>query len=218
MFISDTSQIKLLLQRHSSWTHLLRVMSWVLHFVKRLRKENLGYFTSSTLTLVELRQASREIVQMVQHQHFHEEHVALKEGKQVKCHSKLANLSPILVDGIIQVGGRIHHAPITFEAAHPMILPKSHHESALIVRYYHHVLGHVGREHVLSVMRQLFWIFRGRSLVRQIVSKCVNCRRRNRSTMKQVMADLTKERLVPYQPPFTYTGLDFFGPLCEVWP
>ena len=30
--------------------------------------------------------------------------------------------------------------------------------------------------------------------------------------MQQVMADLAAERLVPYQPPFTYTGLDFFGP------
>jgi len=30
--------------------------------------------------------------------------------------------------------------------------------------------------------------------------------------MKQKMADLPKERLVAHQPPFTYTGVDFFGP------
>ena len=48
--------------------------------------------------------------------------------------------------------------------------------------------------------------------MRQILSKCVSCRRRNAPTLQQVMADLPKERLVPYQPPFTYTGLDFFGP------
>ena len=65
---------------------------------------------------------------------------------------------------------------------------------------------------MLSVIRQSFWILRGRSLVRQILSKCVSCRRCNAPTLQQVMADLPKERLVPYQPPFTYTGLDLFGP------
>ena len=111
------------------------------------------------------------------------------------------------------LGGRIRRAPIAFDAAHPMILPKSHHVSVLIVRYYHRVLGHAGREHVLSVVRQCFWILRGRVLVRQILSSCVSCRRRNSPPLQQVMADLPKERLIPYQPPFTYTGLDFFGPI-----
>ena len=197
-----------LLQRYSSWSRLLRVMSWVLRFAKRVPE----YLKSTTLKLVELHRASQEIIRLVQRQHFQEEYLCLKEGKQVKRQSKLANLSPVLVDDVIRVGGRIHRAPITFEAAHPMILPKSHHVSELIVRYYHHVLGHAGREHVLSTIRQYFWILRGRSLVRQVLSSCVSCRRRHAPPLQQVMADLPKERLVPYQPPFTYTGLDFFGP------
>ena len=77
----------------------------------------------------------------------------------MKRQSKVANLISVLIDGVIRVGGRIHQAPTAFEAAHPMILPKSHHVSALIVRYYHHVLGHAGREHVfvhnLSVLLDL---------------------------------------------------------------
>ena len=78
--------------------------------------------------------------------------------------------------------------------------------------YYHHILGHSGREHVLSAVRECYWILRARSLVRQVLNKCVSCRKRNAPAMQQVMADLAAERLVPYQPPFTYTGLDFFGP------
>ena len=53
---------------------------------------------------MELQQASREIVRLVQRQHFPEEYLCLKEGRQVKRTSKLANLSPILIDDIIRVG------------------------------------------------------------------------------------------------------------------
>ena len=151
-------------------------------------------------------------MRVVQRECFHEEYVALKGGGQVKSNSRLANLSPILVNDVIRVGGRIHRAPIAFEAAHPVVLPKSHPVSTLIVRYYHHILGHSGREHVLSAVRQCYWIFRARSLVRQVLNKCVSCRKRNAPAMQQVIADLPAERLAPYPPPFTFTGLDFFGP------
>ena len=143
-------------------------MSWVLRFIKR--RETHNGVPVITPTLSELQSASREVVRVVQRECFHEEYVALKGGGQVKSNSKLANLSPILVDDVIHVGRRIHRAPIAFEAAHNVVLPKSHPVSTLIVRYYHHILGHSGREHVLSA-------------VRQVLNKCVSCRKRNAPAM-----------------------------------
>ncbi|XP_068674630.1 uncharacterized protein [Montipora foliosa] len=196
----------------SSWPNLLRVMSWVLRFIKRCRRETHNAVPAMTPTLSELLSASREVEGVVQRECIHEEYVALKGGGQVKSSSKLANLSPILVNDVIRVGGRIHRAPIAYEATHPVVLPKSNPVSTLIVRYYHHILGHSGREHVLSAVRQCYWILRARSLVHQVLNKCVSCRKRNAPAIQQVMTDLPAERLVPYHPPFTYTGLEICGP------
>lgn len=211
MVITAGSQIDFLLRRYSSWPLLTRVMSWLLRFARGVKKE-IRRYQQPSLSLVEIQEACREIVRIVQNQCFHEEYVALQEGRQVKRQSRLANLSPVLTDDVILVGGRVHRAPIPFSAAHPMILPKDHPISELIVRYYHEILGHAGREHVLSAIRQRYWILRARTLVRRVLHKCVKCRRRHASTMQQIMGNLPKERLTPFQPPFTYTGTDFFGP------
>ena len=91
MFTTDTSEVDLLLQRYSSWSRLLRVMSWVLYFVKPLKKENSECVVGGTLTLVQLQRVSEVITRLVQRQHFHEEYMALKEGRQVKCSSGLTD-------------------------------------------------------------------------------------------------------------------------------
>ena len=103
-----------------------------------------------------MRKSTEKIVQIVQRHYFSEEIDCLTDGRQVKGHSKLSNLSPVLIEGTIRVGGRIRHPPIPFDAIHPMILPRDHPVSTFIVRHFHEYLGHVGREHVLSTLRQRF--------------------------------------------------------------
>lgn len=209
MSLNHGSPLDLFIRRYSSWPRLLVFMAWLLRYVKHIKKEEVA---REGITLAEIRQATKEIIRLIQSQSFSEELNALQGKGQVKGHSKLANLSPTLIDGVIRVGGRIRNAPIPFNAMHPVILPKDHPVATLIVRHHHEILGHAGREHVLSAMRQHYWILQGRALVRRVLRQCVDCRKRNESAMQQMMADLPKERLTPYEPPFTYTGTDFFGP------
>ena len=135
-----------------------------MRFVKYVQKEKPPSLLSRTLSLEELEQARNEAVRLVRRQHFYEDYLALNRGGQVKFHSKVANLRSISTNGLIRVGGRIYREPIAFKGANPVNLPKAHPVTVLIVRYYHHILGHAEREHVLSVMRQRFWIIRGNPL------------------------------------------------------
>ena len=50
--------------------------------------------------------------------------------------------------------------------------------------------------------------------MRRVLRRCMTCQRqRNVCPGKQFMADLPEVRLVPEKPPFTYVGVDYFGPL-----
>jgi hypothetical protein len=99
------------------------------------------------------------------------------------------------------------------------ILPAGHHVGVLIARDCHRRLGHTGREHVLAESRKHYWIVGGRRLAKQIVRGCNQppCRYQNAHKMEQVMSSLPRSRLVPFEPAFSSTGIDLFGPLQVKW-
>ena len=92
-------------------------------------------------------------------------------------------------------------------------MPKNHYVAELIVRYVHEWDSkHSGREYTLSKVRQKYWIPQGRSLVNKILQRCVVCKKLRGKAGVQRMADLPSDRITPDNPPFTYTGVDCFGP------
>ena len=130
-----------------------------------------------------------------------------------KAGASLSQLNPQLNEGLLRVGGRLRNAPVTYERKHPIILPYKHRVTDLIVRQYHEALGHMGQECVLSSLRETFWIIKGRSAVRRVLRRCVHCQQRNARPGEQFMADLPEDRLTPEKPPFSFVGIDYFGPL-----
>ena len=94
------------------------------------------------------------------------------------------------------------------------VLPYKHHVTDLIIKQCHESLGHMDQESVLSSLRETVWIVKGRSAVRRVIGRCMTCQRQRKACPgKQFMANLPEVRLVPEKPPFTYVGVDYFGPL-----
>ena len=133
-------------------------------------------------------------------------------SKSVNKSSSIRNLDASMGDGLLRVGGRLRHASIEAQARNPVILPKKAHVVDLLVRHYHARAGHSGREHVLSLIREKYWIIKGRMAVRRVLSSCFDCKRRLQPPGSQKMSDLPYERVTPGEPPFTFVGEDYFGP------
>ena len=136
-----------------------------------------------------------------------------EDSTQVKKSSSLRSLDPILVNSVLRVSGRLSLASTAFEAKHQIILPKKDHVTNLVVEYYHQISGHSGREYVISLAREKFWIVNASSVVRKVLSKCFSCQRRQGPFCEHKMADLPVDRVTPGQPPFTSVSIDCFGPL-----
>ena len=120
--------------------------------------------------------------------------------------SPIYRLDPFVDNGLLRVGGRLHNAEIPEECKHPIILPRKSQVTTLIIRNAPEWLGHAGRGHVLTLLREKYWIVGANSAVRQRIAG----RRNKASPQNQKMADLPSVRLTQ-APPFTYVGVDFFG-------
>ncbi len=165
-----------------------------------------------SLSLEDLIQAEIQLIQYSQKQHFSEEIEALRKNAPVKKRSQLYKLDPVLQDGILRVGGRLNKAAMPEESKHPVILSKHSRISTLILSDIHQRYGHCGRNYLLSMLRQKFWIPQANSAIRKLIYKCSVCRRLNGRVGEQKMASLPEDRLLPDKPPFTNVGVDYFGP------
>ena len=221
-------------KRFSSWYSLNRFVAWILRYRDQLRiavtkrkKEDLLQSHHDQkidpLKVHELEEAEREIVKVVQGRCFRDELLSLQGSaaettnpskvKSVKKSSHICQLNPVLLRGVVCVGGRLQRSPISEDAKHPAILPKQHPVSDLIIRHYYLRCGHSGLEHMLSLIRERYWIVEVRVSLRRVLNGCFHCKRTQAYLGQQKMANLPEDRVCPSEPPFSHVGVECFGPL-----
>lgn len=221
------------IERFSSWYKAKSWISTIRRGINSLKKKNPSVATSQEeeSPVKGLQAAEQLIIKQVQEQHFKEEIATLKRlqgntdqfkdrtdartrNTKLKTTSSLFRLDPFIdQDGLLRVGGRISTTDGPTTVKHPLILPQRSHVTSLIIDHYHsEVVHHQGRGMTLNALRQSgYWIINGRTAVSSYIHTCVTCRKERGKLQTQKMADLPEERVTP-APPFTYSGMDVFGP------
>lgn len=135
----------------------------------------------------------------------------MQKGQSFHCKSIIHNLDPYLdQDGILRVGGRIERAAMTQNEKHPIILPRKHHFTTLLIRSAHMKTFHGGYALTAQKLQQSLWIVNARVAIKSVLYRCTTCFRLKKKLLIQKMGDLPAYRL-NVTIPFTFVGVDYAG-------
>ena len=97
---------------------------------------------SKTLNSAYMAASEKAIICSIQRNSFSEEITDLMKKNGVKNSSHISRLNPTLKDGLLRVGGHLRRADMPEDAKTPIIMPKDHTVSKLILRDIHEMTGH----------------------------------------------------------------------------
>ncbi|XP_049316979.1 uncharacterized protein LOC125779750 [Bactrocera dorsalis] len=200
--------------RFSSFQRLVRTVAWVLRFVDNCRRRtqpNQCY----GLTAQEVDNAKRLLCRIVQREAYAAEFQSIENGHDIAHDSTLLQLSPYIdEEGVLRVQGRIDAASwLSISTRRPIILPPDHAFTKLLVLHHHSAMCHQNMEATIGEIRRNYWVPRLRSVLRNVIASCNVCRLNKATPSAPWMGPLPSDRLTPYVRPFSYTGLDYFGPV-----
>lgn len=110
----------------------------------------------------ELKVGKETWLKVVQKQYYKAEYDVLTRRKPISVKSHIVELDPILENGLIKVGGRLHQTQIAEDAKHQIILPHKDPVVAKLIMHIHRENSHAGPETTLAILREKFWITQGR--------------------------------------------------------
>jgi hypothetical protein len=197
------------LERYSSFLKAQRVAAFVLRFLHNCKTKNNKRRGSLQVTEYALAESA-----LLRQDQQHRIIVSFSEMQKGGAHKQqwLLRLNPMIVDGLIRVGGRLGKATLMeYSRKHPVILDGTGRLAFLIVRDFHQRYGHAGQQFIMNAVREEYWILKLSWLVKKVKSRCVVCRKREARVEHPQMAELPQSRVEPTLP-FVKCGVDYFGP------
>ena len=170
----------------SKLSRLLQVTAYVIRIVRVLRCKikKMEVVASPELNAAEIAEAETLWVTVAQ--------AILSKDKSFDMWKKQFGL---FLDGRIwRCKGRLEKADLPYSTRHPALLPKHHLLTDLIIRESHERVMHNGVKETLAETRSKYWIIHGRQSVRQVLLKCVTCRRYSASTTTSTITSIQSKQ------------------------
>ena len=153
-------------ENYSKFTKLIHVTAWVMRFVRNLSAKR-GERVTGMLQVSELSKAELSWVKVVQS----------KLRQQSNYQQLVRELKLVEINEILLCHRRLKNSDLSEEARKPIILPKEHGLTKLVVEQCHRKVFHSGLRAKLAELRARFWVPKGRQVVKKIIRSCVTCKK-----------------------------------------
>ena len=195
--------------RFEKYLKIVTVVAQILKWRKTIPRTISGILTANDIHIAEMC-----LFRHLQLMYFNEEYELLSMNKQLCRKSTILSLDPIFdfQRQLIVVGGRLNKSTLPEEIKHPIILPCKDVLIEKLILHIHEEKSHSSVETTLCILRQKYWLIRGRQEVTNAIKRCVICRHHNTIPLQPKMGDLPADR-INVAPSFSHVRLDFTGPL-----
>ncbi|GBP87039.1 hypothetical protein EVAR_65514_1 [Eumeta japonica] len=144
---------------------------------------------------------------------FRKQLAAVKAALPLPRTSRIRNLAlEVDASGLLLVKTRVAASNVTTETKGPPVVDGHHPYVRLYVQAVHEQLVHAGVKATTNEVRQRLWVLRMRPTIRTVIKNCLRCRIRRATPGEPPTGNLPAARLAHHQRPFSYVGLDYFGP------
>ncbi|XP_075158026.1 uncharacterized protein LOC142231296 [Haematobia irritans] len=204
-------EVPMNLQYFSSWKRLYRAVARFLWYMRKLKCAYVKKSTHSDITTEIISQAQSFLIRQAQFSEFFDEIHCLKSGKNIERSSKLIPFNVYLAENdVLKTRGRTEYLSNHEDA---IVLPTNHHITFLIVRSIHEKYHHMMHEAIINQVKCYYYIPKLRTLYKKVRNSCQVCKNSSANPCCPQMAPLPVARLGSFERPFTYVGIDYFGPL-----
>ncbi|KAL7739552.1 hypothetical protein ACLKA6_008678 [Drosophila palustris] len=208
---STKPSININVEYFSQWRRLYRAVATFLLYVDRLKAQQKTQMKPDKVNLELINRAQNLLFKHAQAHGYFNEISKLSAKLPLPKQSNLRGLNVYIdANGILRTQGRSSDMNCRDDA---IVLPRQDYITFLIVKAFHEEHHHQAHETVINNVKSVYCIPKLRVLYKSVRQRCQKCKNDAAIPAPPQMAPVPVARMASFKRPFTFTGIDYFGPI-----